>query len=73
MNTWQQMTAANARHLSPDSERAALSQLSQLAGREADIMTSNQTFQLLGMIFFSALLLMPLVKKVPMSAGSAGH
>ena len=36
-------------------------------------MTANQVFQLLGAMFFAALLLMPLVRKVDMAQGSAGH
>ncbi len=73
MQTWQQLSTLSAQHMRPDGTAAGLSQLSQLVWREADIMTSNQTFQLMAMIFLGSLLIMPLVKKVVMSAGGGGH
>jgi MFS transporter, DHA2 family, multidrug resistance protein len=71
--TLTQLTRNSAQHLSEDPSVAALTQISRLAWREADIMTSNQLFQLMGMIFFAALLLMPLVRKVDMGSGGGGH
>jgi MFS transporter, DHA2 family, multidrug resistance protein len=73
MHTWQQMTGVTAQHLSADPSLAALTQLSHLAWREADIMTTNQVFQLMAIIFLGALLLMPLVRKVDMGSGAAAH
>jgi MFS transporter, DHA2 family, multidrug resistance protein len=73
MQMWQQLTITHAQHLSADPERAALTQLSQLAWREADIVTSNQVFQLMALIFFGSLFIMPLVRKVSMSASPGGH
>lgn len=43
---------------------AAVKQLSALAWREADVMTFNNLFQYISLIFFSALLIAPLLKKV---------
>lgn len=73
MQAWQHLSATAAQHMSPDASRAALTQLAQLAWREADIMTSNQVFQLMGLIFFGALLLMPLVRKVDMANSNEAH
>ena len=73
MHTWQALSVNAARRLSPDAHVAGLTQLSQLAWREADIITTNQVFQLLALIFFGSLLLMPLVKKVGISGAGAGH
>jgi DHA2 family multidrug resistance protein len=59
---------------SPDPELAALKQLYGLAMREAEVLTINSMFHILGLVFFLALLLMPWVSKV--SAGdeaSPGH
>ncbi len=59
---------------SPDPELAALKQLYGLAMREAEVLTMNTMFHILGLVFFLALLLMPWVSKV--SAGSetgSGH
>lgn len=69
----QQLTIAATQHGSPDPGRAALEQLSQFVWREAEVMTTNRMFQLLGLIFFAALLLMPLVRKVDMAQSGAGH
>jgi DHA2 family multidrug resistance protein len=59
---------------SPDPELAALKQLYGLAMREAEVLTINSMFHILGLVFFLALLLMPWVSKV--SAGDeagGGH
>jgi DHA2 family multidrug resistance protein len=59
---------------SPDPELAALKQLYGLAVREAEVLTLNTLFHILGLVFFLALLLMPWVSKV--SAGEdpgGGH
>jgi MFS transporter, DHA2 family, multidrug resistance protein len=69
----QQLHAAAQQHGSPDATRAALDMMSSMAWRQADVMTANQTFQLLGGIFFAALLLMPLVSKVDMAKSGGGH
>lgn len=66
----QRMTGSS----SPDPELAALKQLYGLAMREAEVLTLNTMFHILGLVFFLALLLMPWVSKV--SAGSetsSGH
>lgn len=70
---WQQLSAAAMQHGSPDASRAGLELLSRIAWREAEVMTTNQMFQLLGAIFFAALLLMPLVRKVDMAQSGASH
>jgi DHA2 family multidrug resistance protein len=45
-----------------------------VALREAQIMTVNDLFHLLGLLFFASLLLMPLVSKVRHDAGdTAAH
>jgi DHA2 family multidrug resistance protein len=49
-----------------------LQTLSQLAGREALVMTFNDTLLLLAGLFFAALLLMPLIRK-PRAAVEGGH
>lgn len=70
---WQQMSAAAVQRGSPDGPRAGLELVARIAWREAEVMTTNQMFQLLGAMFFAALLLMPLVRKVDMAQGGAGH
>jgi DHA2 family multidrug resistance protein len=50
---------------------AAIKQVYGLAMREAEVMTINSLFHALGLVFFLALLLMPLVKKVSTDAASA--
>ncbi len=58
----------------PDPEMAALKQLHGLVMREAEVMTINSLFHVLGLVFFIALLFMPLVKKVTTESGEpAGH
>lgn len=56
----------------PDPSDAALKQLYGLALREAQIMTVNDVFHVLGLLFFTSLLLMPLVRKVSRDAGDTG-
>ena len=56
-----------------DPELAAIKQLQGLVLREAEVMTINALFHGLALVFFLALLLMPLVKKVSHSSGDAGH
>lgn len=68
-----QLTTNSANRMSPDADLAAWSQLSRLLWREADIMATDQVFQLMGMIFFAGLLLMPLVRKVDMGSAGAAH
>ena len=55
-----------------DPELAALKQVRALVMREAEVMTINSLFHVLGMVFLVALLLMPLVRKVAADAGGAG-
>ena len=69
----QQLHAAAARNSSPDANRAALDMSTNMVWREADVITVNQMFLLLGRIFFAALLLIPLVRKVDMAKSGAGH
>ena len=47
-----------------NAETTALAQLSSLVWREAEVMTFNHLFQLIGLIFFTSLLLAPFLKKV---------
>lgn len=57
-----------------DPELAALKQVRGLLMREAEVMTINSLFHLLALVFLSALLLMPLVKKVIPGVGDeSGH
>lgn len=56
----------------PDSEMAALQQLYGLVMREAEVLTINALFQLLGLVFFLALLLMSWVNKVTAGSSEAG-
>lgn len=58
---------------SPDSELAALKQLYGLAMREAEVLTLNTMFHILGLVFFAALLLMPWVSKVSAEEDLGGH
>lgn len=59
----------------PESESAALKQLYGLVLREAEVLTLNTLFEILGLIFFLALLLMPWVNKVAVVSDEAagGH
>ncbi|WP_022947814.1 DHA2 family efflux MFS transporter permease subunit [Methylohalobius crimeensis] len=51
-----------------DSEMAALKQIHLLVMREAEVLTLNTLFHILGVVFFCALLMMPWVRKVAASA-----
>jgi DHA2 family multidrug resistance protein len=59
----------------PDSQSAALKQLYGLVLREAEVLTLNTLFHILGLIFLSALLLMPWVSKVSVDSSevAGGH
>ena len=59
----------------PDSEMAALKQLYGLVMREAEVLTLNTLFHILGLVFLLALLLMPWVRKVSAAsdATAPGH
>lgn len=69
----QQLSSADAQHFVADPTLGGLTQLSRLAWREADIMTTNQVFQTLALTFVVALILLPLVKKVSIDGGPAAH
>ncbi|NJA06468.1 DHA2 family efflux MFS transporter permease subunit [Methylococcaceae bacterium WWC4] len=56
----------------PNVESAALKQLYGMVMREAEVITLNALFQILGLIFLLALLLMPWVSKVSADAGELG-
>jgi DHA2 family multidrug resistance protein len=56
----------------PNSELAALKQLYGLVMREAEVLTLNTLFHIMALVFFLALLLMPLVRKVPAASSDAG-
>jgi DHA2 family multidrug resistance protein len=57
-----------------DPDLGAIRQLQGLVMREAEVMTINSLFHGLALVFFSALLLMPLVKKVSAGGdGGGGH
>lgn len=56
-----------------DPELAALKAVRGLVMREAEVMTINSLFHVLALVFFGALLLMPLVRKVTAEAGRAPH
>ena len=51
----------------------ALKQVTGMTLREAEVMTINSLFHALALVFFSALLFMPLVRKVTHSDGGAAH
>ena len=57
----------------PAPELSGIARLTQLAWREADLMTFNQMFQNLAMLFLMSLILMPLVRKVSLNAGGPAH
>ena len=59
----------------PSAESAALKQLYSLVMREAEVLTLNTLFHTLSLVFFLALLLMPLVRKVSTNSGESvgGH
>lgn len=54
-------------------ELGAMKQLTGLVLREAEVMTINSLFHALGLVFFVALLFMPLVRKVSSDAGGSAH
>ncbi|MFZ2312078.1 MAG: DHA2 family efflux MFS transporter permease subunit [Methylobacter sp.] len=56
----------------PDSDLAALKQIYGLLMREADVLTINTLFNLLALVFFLALLLIPWIKIAPAASGDAG-
>jgi len=57
----------------PDPALSGIARLTQLTWREADVMTFNQMFQWMALLFFASLLLIPLVKRVSMTAGGPAH
>jgi len=54
-------------------ELGAMKQMTGLVLREAEVMTINSLFHALGLVFFVALLFMPLVRKVVSDAGGSAH
>jgi DHA2 family multidrug resistance protein len=54
-----------------DSDLAALKQVYGLVRREAEVLTVNTLFHLLALVFFLALLLIPLVRIAPAAGGAA--
>ncbi|MGR9087743.1 MAG: DHA2 family efflux MFS transporter permease subunit [Gammaproteobacteria bacterium] len=58
---------------SPDADLAALKQLHGMVMQEAEVMTFNTMFQVLGAVFFLSLLLMPWVSKVSTASDAGGH
>jgi DHA2 family multidrug resistance protein len=56
----------------PDSDLAALKQVYGLVRREAEVLTINTLFNILALIFFLALLLIPLIRMAPAASGAAG-
>ncbi len=56
-----------------DPELGAMKQMTGLVLREAEVMTINSLFHALGLVFFVALLFMPLVRKVVSDAGGSAH
>ena len=73
MQTWQKMSALGSAHQLPQPTTGALAQLHALVWREASVMTTNQLFQLMAMLFLASLFLMPLVKKFDMGQAPGGH
>ena len=63
----QQLSVAAEQHACPEPARAGLELVARIAWREADVLTANQQFQLLGGMSFAALLLMPLARPVDMA------
>ncbi len=57
----------------PNGDLVALKQLYALTMREAEVLTLNTLFHTLGLVFFLALLLMPLVRKVTAATAEAGE
>ncbi len=55
-----------------DGDLAALKQIYGMARREAEVLTINSMFQLLALVFFLALLLLPLVRIAPPASGKTG-
>ncbi len=72
VGAWRDFAVLAGTRGSPDAARASLELVNRYTWREAEVMTTNQTFQLLGLMFFAALVLMPLVRKVDMANGAGG-
>jgi DHA2 family multidrug resistance protein len=56
----------------PDSDLAALKQVYALVRREAEVLTINTMFNILALIFFLSLLLIPWIRIAPAASGGAG-
>lgn len=67
-----ELAALARNHLLPAPDLSSLARLTQLAWREADLLTFNQMFQRLAALFLCSLVLMPLVRKVSLTS-TAGH
>ncbi|HEY8037389.1 MAG TPA: DHA2 family efflux MFS transporter permease subunit [Methylobacter sp.] len=57
----------------PDPDLAALKQITELALREAEVMTFNALFQVIAVMFLASLTVAPFLKKVDSSKTSAIH
>jgi len=57
----------------PDADLAALKQITGLALREAEVMTFNNLFQVIAVIFAASLVVAPFLKKVDGAKAAAIH
>jgi DHA2 family multidrug resistance protein len=67
------LTESMARMNLPNPDLAALSQITRLALREAEVMTFNNLFQVIAVIFLSSLAFAPFLKKVGGEASELIH
>ncbi len=67
------ITAAMAQRNLPDPDLAALTQLTRLTLREAEVMTFNNLFQVIAVIFLASLAIAPFLKKVGGEKASGAH
>ncbi len=69
-----QGVAASMEHINlPEPDLAALSQVTRMVLREAEVMTFNNLFQVIAVLFLASLALAPLLKKVGGEATSLIH
>ena len=69
-----QGVAASMEHINlPEPDLAALSQVTRMVLREAEVMTFNNLFQVIGFLFLVSLAFAPLLKKVGGEAASLIH
>jgi DHA2 family multidrug resistance protein len=69
----EELTASMAQMNLPDPDLAALKQITKLALREAEVMTFNNLFQVIAVIFLASLAVAPFLKKVDREKAAAIH